>query len=71
MAEVKVLVCDVCGGSKEVHPARLSWSGRTNRSDLCIKCFTDMSKKYGFTESRRGWSRTEVVNFEDIPRNTP
>lgn len=71
MAEMTVLVCDRCQTSKEVEVLQVQYAGERHRCDLCAKCFKEMSRMFGLSSRGAGWSKTKVINFEDIPRNTP
>jgi len=71
MAEVTVLVCDRCQGKRDVDSVQVQYGQERHRCDLCLKCFKEMSKMFGLSHRGSGWARTKVIDFEDIPRNTP
>jgi protein-arginine kinase activator protein McsA len=71
MAELIVLVCDKCGGKKNVTQITVLRSGKKLRGELCDKCWTEMSKTYHLISKGRGWAAKEVVAFDDIPKGTP
>lgn len=70
MAELVILVCDVCSSQKNVTGAQLIRSGKKYKAELCEKCFTTMSEKYGFALPTKGWAKKEIVDFDEIKRNT-
>lgn len=71
MAEMTVLVCDRCHGNKGVEAVSVQYGAEKHRCDLCAKCFKEMSKMFHLSHRGPGWSKTKVIDFEDIPRNTP
>jgi hypothetical protein len=71
MAREITLLCDKCGGKKEVKQVTIPASDTKYVSDLCAACVKKLLSDYSFTSTMRS-NRTVRVwdDPDDIPRNT-